>query len=170
MDQILPVSKSSRTLIALEVRPLQFGFVVIENTQLLDWGVCTLTAGALGSTVAKRILPLIDQYGPFVIALRRRTDSKAYRPQLGLTLREVTTHAKARAVRIEWISTVDVRRYFSSLGYRTKHQIAVAVAELFPELIWKLPPKRKPWQHEHPNILIFDAVATGLSFYDAIKD
>jgi hypothetical protein len=41
---------------------------------------------------------------------------------------------------------------------------------MFPELLWKLPPKRRIWESEHPIMAMFDAVALGFAYwqlYDA---
>jgi len=47
----------------------------------------------------------------------------------------------------------------------TKHEIASAIGELFVELVWKLPTKRKPWQSEDHNMVIFDAAALGVTLF-----
>ncbi|MDG7002208.1 MAG: hypothetical protein JRN15_24175, partial [Nitrososphaerota archaeon] len=47
---------------------------------------------------------------------------------------------------------------------RTKYQIASTIAQMFPELRLKLPPKRRPWQTEHYNIAIFDAISLALAY------
>jgi hypothetical protein len=62
-----------------------------------------------------------------------------------------------------------VRRFFDQTGSATKHEIASTLAEWFIELAWKLPAKRKPWQSENYQMVIFDAVATGAAFL-ALKD
>jgi hypothetical protein len=35
---------------------------------------------------------------------------------------------------------------------------------MFPELLWRLPPKRKNYQSEHPSMTVFDAVALGFTY------
>ena len=39
------------------------------------------------------------------------------------------------------------------------------VARMFPELLWKLPPKRKIWESEHPIMTMFDAIAMGFAYW-----
>ena len=57
----------------------------------------------------------------------------------------------------------DVRHAFQRNGGRNKYQIAAAIVETFPELRPKLPPKRKAYQPERYNAVIFDAVALALT-------
>jgi hypothetical protein len=47
-----------------------------------------------------------------------------------------------------------------------KHEVACAVAEHFPELASKLPPKRKIWNNEHYRMRIFDAAALGITYFN----
>jgi hypothetical protein len=62
-------------------------------------------------------------------------------------------------------SDIDVA--FTPLGFRTREEIAEALTRIFPELIWHLPPKRKIWQSEHPRMTVFDAIALGLTYWQA---
>ena len=48
---------------------------------------------------------------------------------------------------------------FAELG-----QAHEALAEWFEDLAWKPPLRRKPWQHEPHNTVIFDALATAVVF------
>ena len=46
-----------------------------------------------------------------------------------------------------------------------KQEIAIAIAERFPELAPRLPRFRKPWMSEDYRMSIFDAVALALTFF-----
>ena len=46
-----------------------------------------------------------------------------------------------------------------------KQEIAIAIAERFPELAPRLPRSRKPWMSEDYRMSIFDAVALALTFF-----
>ena len=52
---------------------------------------------------------------------------------------------------------------FHQSGSRNKYQIAASIAEKFPELRRKLPTKRKAYQPERYDAIIFDAVALVLT-------
>lgn len=47
-------------------------------------------------------------------------------------------------------------------GTANKHDIAVAIADRFPELAPRLPRVRKPWMSEDYRMSIFDAVGLAL--------
>jgi hypothetical protein len=154
-------------LIALEVRPQKAGFVVFDKpTQVLDWGTLSFRSGSnLEASVGKRVGRVLDQYAPSDLVLRLRRDTKA-RLHRGMraVLRVISKEAKGRSIKMHRLSTASIREFFQPHGYVTKHEIASAVADLFPEIAWKLPPKRKAWQNERPRMVIFDATALGLTF------
>ena len=51
-----------------------------------------------------------------------------------------------------------------------KQEIAIAIAEHFPELAPRLPRSRKPWMSEDYRMSIFDAVALALTFFFKFKN
>ena len=59
-----------------------------------------------------------------------------------------------------------MRDAFSGCDAVTKYEIAVAIAERFPELGQILPPPRKLWMPEDKRMGTFDAVAWGLTLFD----
>ncbi len=50
-----------------------------------------------------------------------------------------------------------------------KHEIARAVAELFPELSHRLPPRRKAWMSEDERMGIFDAASFALTVLGGLE-
>jgi hypothetical protein len=52
-------------------------------------------------------------------------------------------------------------------GCESKHSIAVLLAEWFPELALRVPAKRKLWESEPHNALLFDAVAIAVAYLTA---
>jgi hypothetical protein len=43
--------------------------------------------------------------------------------------------------------------------------MAEALTAVFPELIWKLPLRRKSWQPEPHVLIVFDAIAAGFTYW-----
>jgi hypothetical protein len=163
-SQVRPIAR----LLALEIRPQRVGFVVFEGAaSLLDWGVRGFVGepSELTTIAAKKIGLLLDIYTPVAIAARevseRETRTKQSRQSV---LAAIRIAARVRSVKFHRFSEKKIRRFFSRQGCETKHQIASALAERFGSLSWKLPPKRKPWQSQHYNSVIFDAAATGVAF------
>jgi hypothetical protein len=156
-------------VLALEVRASKFGFAVFdEPAKVIDWGVRAFDVRASReATVAKRIGFILDQYAPFhIVVLRRRNDPKSKRNgDLSLALKVISREMQARGVKPTWLTTQAVKRFFCPHGFKTKHEIATVLAGWFEELSWRLPLRRKPWQSERHNMVIFDAVALGVVFF-----
>jgi hypothetical protein len=155
-----------RRLMALEIRPRRFGFVVLEGVStLLDSGVRSYGGEAPSAVTIRKIADLMTFYQPVTVVMRRRRPASlpevAAAPSRVMTM--VRAEARRRLIDIRIVSTEQVRTFFAAHGGRTKHTIASTLADWFEELIWKLPPKRKPWQNERYNMLIFDAAATAMT-------
>jgi hypothetical protein len=73
--------------------------------------------------------------------------------------------ALSRNVKVKTLSRAEVKQAFAESGAGTKYEIAIAIANRFPELTPRLPRFRKPWMSEDYRMSIFDAVAFGLTFF-----
>lgn len=161
-------TKSKGRVLALEVRPRITGFLVLDaKPSLLDWGTRKqrISEQQLEGVVASKIGALIDLYAPCVIVVRTRNvlPQEAHR-RVKAAISVVRGEARKRSVTFQTISTKAVQRFFALHQCKTKYQVATLVARWFPELFWRLPPKRKSWKSEHHRMVVFDAAATGLAF------
>jgi hypothetical protein len=59
----------------------------------------------------------------------------------------------------------EIESTFCIFRARTKEEIACAIVGIFPELLVRLPPKRKTWQTEARGMIVFDAIATGFAYW-----
>jgi hypothetical protein len=161
-------AQSKDRILALEVRPRVTGFAVLEiKPSLLDWGTRKqgVSEPQLAGVVARKINALLDVYAPSAIVVRARNVlSQGAHGRIRTVIGVVRGEAKKRSVTFQTISTKAVRRFFAEHNRTTKYQAATLLAEWFPELSWKLPPKRKSWKSEHHRMVVFDAAATGLAF------
>jgi hypothetical protein len=157
---------AAERLLALEVRSGRIGFVVFEGpTRLLDWGVrsCSHPTRRLQDVVAKRVRSLMFRYKPFAVVMRcENSFSSRTAKRLRISVGAIRREANRCGVKLRLLKTQPRERFFVQLRCDTKHQVAQLIAELFEELSWKVPPKRKPWHSESYNTVIFDAAATGL--------
>jgi hypothetical protein len=155
-------------LLALEVRSSKFGFAVLEvPSKLLDWGVRCFSeqAGKRSLVASDRMATLLAFHRPAVVVARLRDHRAAAQYKRFLTiLGAIEKEVKRNSMRFRTITEMQVRRHFDSTGEITKHAIATTLADQFPELTWKLPLPRKPYQSEAPAILVFDALANGIAF------
>ena len=151
-------------ILALDLHPRSFGYVVVESpSRLLDWGVCSdrRKHGAADVIVRKRLKRLLDLWRPAALVLHNLV-KKSRRPNQkkdGLT-EWIVAEAKSRRIMVH----APVK---SSADYQgknlTKYENARRVAERFPVLTRALPPKRKAWESEHYRMSIFTAAALAMA-------
>lgn len=155
-----PPKPNALRLLALEIRPSKAGFAFFEGTDLVDWGVTTygITVPAL-----KRVVFLLDLHAPSIIVTRRRqrmTSGTAV-PNI---VASIKWEARRRTVRFHSFDARQIRAFFAERECHNKHAVGAQLAEWYPALAWRLPPKRKLWECEPHNALLFDAVATAVAF------
>jgi hypothetical protein len=159
--------RSARGVLALDIRPQRLGYALLDGERLLDWGIATYRAGdaRTGATARRRIVELLDYHYPALVVQRNRRNPFAEsRKRLASIDRMMRTETAHRSIQFRTLNTEMFKQFYSQHGCESKAQIAALVATWFPELAWKLPPKRKLWEHEHNNAVIFDAVAVGVAF------
>jgi hypothetical protein len=161
----------STRIVALEVRSQRTGFIALEGSgrvRLLDWGVRLYDRRTYptGAACGARIAALLDLYAPSVVVLRRGKDASTdeMRRWVRAIVAKIATEARRRSITYESVTTKEVQDFFGRYGNTTKHAIARIVAERFPELAFKLPSPRRPWESESYNTVIFDAAATAMTF------
>jgi hypothetical protein len=162
-------TNNQRRLLALDLRPRSYGYAVLEGPdRLLDWGVRSFRNGvnAVQAPMRKKLANLLDELAPSVVVAK---DLSKRRGITGRKLRKITEvlrrEAGKRAIPVRFLNARALQAAFGSGNRLTKHAIASALAQRFPELSWRLPPKRKPWQSEDYRISIFDAAALGVAYF-----
>ena len=157
-------------ILAIDLRSQLFGFAILEGSAtLLDFGrrfFCT-SGHRSGTRIArKKIVALLDLFVPSVIVLKRtsgRSDRKlaANRGICGAIKRE----AEFRSLDLVLHNRRDICQAFRQFGNTSKDDIAAFIAGSFPEVEWKLPPRRKNWHPEHHAMTVFDAISIGLTYF-----
>jgi hypothetical protein len=144
-------------ILALDLHPRRFGYVVIAGSgTLLDWGV--------------RRSHVETKSHPEVLAERLRFLLKTWMPDAVVTRigerRRKDVGALFRAIKKATGGTLLLPILRSRDDYlgRSKYERAVEIAARFPEIAWKPPSKRKPWESEHYSISIFEALAVALMY------
>jgi hypothetical protein len=143
------------------------GFAVLEGQELLDWGMVQLKVGSPRDGLT-RIATLIERYSVDAVI----TEDHYGKTRRGLRVKNLLSGIKASALgrkkRWKGLSRDQVREMFAGTA-RTRYEIAVALAERFPELALRLPPKSKAWTSEDHRVAVFDAVAFGLTYISGLK-
>ena len=86
-------------------------------------------------------------------------------PPVRPILRSVRREASSHLIPVHLIKGAEVRAVFRVFRAKSRHEIATMLAQMFPELLWKLPPKRKIWESEHFRMAMFDTVALGFAYW-----
>jgi hypothetical protein len=156
-------------VLAIDLRPKRFGYAVFEGPKrLLDWGVASYRPGGEeGATVARRrVANLVRLFLPSVIVVRKVQRNPARNsPGVQPILKAIRRDALARFIPICLIARPEVRKAFRGCPAKSKYEIACSIVQMFPDLLWKLPPNRKFYESEHPSMTIFDAVALGIAYW-----
>jgi len=144
--------------LAVDIRPRSFGFIVVENEAVLDSGIRMCEQVRFDDCLGQRFDRILRTYSPSAVILRGTAGIKA-----NLKKREVVTairqEAKQRGADVVSVKPGAISHYFRRYDATTKYQVAQVVATIMPELAWKLPNKRRPWESEHYRMSIFDAAA-----------
>jgi hypothetical protein len=111
-----------------------------------------------GSCLGQGFDRILKTYNPSALIVRRTRGIHA-NPRKRIVAAAIKRRAKLHSVEVISIRSATMRHYFGRYNAATKYQIAQSVATLLPELAWKLPRKRKPWETEHHRMSIFDAAA-----------
>jgi D-alanyl-D-alanine carboxypeptidase len=158
-----------RRILAIALRSRRFGFAVFEGpTRLLNWGMVfyPLNDRAQRAAASKRVASLLTLFAPLVIVVGRARLLNV-RKDSGVSpiLRSIRREASSRLIPVRLMKRTTVKDVFHVLHAKSKHEIASMLAEMFPELRCKLPPKRRLWDNEHPIMTMFDAVALGFAYW-----
>jgi len=115
---------------------------------------------------SKRLVVLLKSFSPSAIVVKKERWDRAQVSTHIKSLVEVMTRVAAtHSIPIKLIGDINVRQTFRNMECETRDEIAAALARIFPELQWRLPPKRRAWQSEHPRMSMFDAIALGLAYW-----
>lgn len=157
---MIPRARPTIRVLAVDPSSVGFGFAVLEEpTRLVDWGVAEVWSSTPRPFLA-RVEALIDRYRPTLIVLEDVGKSRK-RKRTAVRIAALRRHATSRRIAVASVTRNHVRAAFGDRS--TMHDIAVAIAEVFPELAPRLPRKRKLWTSEDERMNIFDALSFALT-------
>ncbi len=160
-------TKSSRVL-AIDLRTQRFGYAAFEGSKrLLDFGARAFAPGgtAGAQVAATRVAALIKLFHPSVIVIREEHRGHGGRtPDMTPVLTSINCEAKFRSIPVCVMPSEEMKEAFRPFRARTKHEVATMLSGIFPELLWKLPRKRRTWDPERHIVAVFDAIALGFAY------
>lgn len=153
---------SQRRILALDVRSNRIGYAVFEHTNLLEAGIPRFPTIRAATPCLRRVMRRAQAQ----VLVLRRIPVASSRNCAGTRAiqRSAQQIAKRASVLTAFVSEARIRELFLQEKAGTKYQTASSLARMFPILDWRLPPLRKPWEGEHRNMALFDAVALGVSY------
>lgn len=152
----------ARTL-AIDLRADRIAYAAFDRSgKLLDIGAPRFDSPR---TARLRVAALLRALRPSTLVLRKlRPRSTRRRPRWRSALRVIRSEAKWLGVPISFVTEHTLKAFYRSLGRRNKFQVGEFLATRFPQIAWKLPRKRKPYEPEPWAICYFDAISLGVAF------
>lgn len=107
--------------------------------------------------LTRKVDALLSKHYPAVLVLEDLAAPGALRRKRARReIRSMEHLAQKRGVRVERVARLAVLNTFAP--GKGKYEVALKLAEIFPDLSNRLPRKRKIWMPENPRINVFDAL------------
>ena len=156
-------------ILAIALRSRRFAYAVFERSdRLLDWGMVfyPLNNTKQRAAASKRIASLLTLFAPSeVVVGKTRLLNTRKSSGVGPILRSFRREASSRLIPMRLMKRIEVKKVFRLFRAKSKYEIASMLAEVFPELLPRLPAKRRIWESEHPRMAMFDAIALGFAYW-----
>lgn len=150
-------------VLALYPSTIGLGFAVFDGPDNpIDWGYCDIRLNHTARTVTK-LKALVELYQPQFLVLEDPSDPQSKREKrIKKLILSLTKSA------LSW--DVPVRHYtyehsVEIFGRKTKRERVNVICGAHPELESSKPPKRMPWEPEHPQMQVFDAASLALTHF-----
>lgn len=154
-------------ILAIDLHPRRFGFAVLEDEKrLVGSGIKMMnSSGNIAALLQKRIHSLLAFYLPSAVVVTLGSNTRRLLRVANTKLLEIIrSETEAQSTKFVVLTRTDIRAAFRQSGNRSKDEIAAFIAGLFPDVGWKLPPRRKNYQPEYHVMTIFDAISVGLTY------
>lgn len=143
-----------------------FGYVLFEGPfSPYDWG----TVGAKGDKNAvclRKLERLLDQHAPATLLLEAcGNDSWVRSHRIERLYKALSAVAVTRCIEVLMYTRRDIQACFSSVGARTRQEIAEAVGRHVDAFHHRTPAPRKAWQNEDGRMALFSAAALALTHF-----
>jgi hypothetical protein len=156
MELQMPRLLARDLIVGIDPTSRGFAFAVLEAPSILvDWGERIVPTGS--GTLLRKVDELIRYHQPAVLVVEDLAVPGARRrKRANKEIRSIELLAMKQGLATERISRLGVIDTFAP--GRSKFEVALRLAELFPALAERLPRKRKAWTTEDARMNIFDAL------------
>ncbi len=143
-----------------------FGYAVMKNALSLEAeGMIREKKRPISNPeVLAKIREKIAYYQPDVLVVEKVKDNCKSK-RIASLLQKVIDYAEENHISIHTYSREDIRFVFSNFNAYTKFEIAQKIRENIPTLKYKPIHKRKPYESEHVNMAIFDAISLVITYF-----
>lgn len=141
-----------------------------QDHRLLDWGgtEARIHKNAACRHAARR-LTLVFQPRHIVVEDGDAATSTR-RARIRELLRALAQDAGDSGCGVAKIPRLRVRQHMCRYPLPSKHEMAQSICKLYPQLVSRLPKKRRIWESEHYSLALFEAAALGVTFFDHFDD
>lgn len=161
--------RNETQILALDVRHSRMGYTLFSGPKrLLDWGICTVPSRCNDRIewMRGRATAIMRNCSPASIVVKQQRTLRLSRNSTGEPiLKAILSAAEKRGIPVHFLGRDEIHTAFRVFQVRTKDDIACVLVRIFPELLIRLPPKRKKWQSEPHRMILFDAIATGFAYW-----
>ena len=157
-------------ILSLDVRSRRVGYAAFEPPHLIDFGVARFKSEKVATL---RLASLLLRIRPATLVLRKiSASSSRHCPGTIANQHLARTLARRSSITVAFVSERHLQAHFDGKEMRTRYAVAEFLSRTYPELEWRLPHPRKPWETEYRNMSIFDAAALGVAYLesDAVVD
>ena len=159
----------SHRILAVEVRAARLGYAVLETPrELRDFGALLFSSPR---RARQRVARLISLYRPAVLVLpgmgARYPRDMQIRKRIIRVARDEARKMKIPVVRVH---ERGFKSFFGQYSCRDKYDVAAVLAQWFPELTWRVPPKLDFYDPEPRQMLYFDSIALVAAYLELNGD
>lgn len=150
----MPTLPQNATILAIDPTARGFAYAVLEApAHLVYWG----SKRATTKSIVWKVDELLSSHMPEVLVLEDLVATGARRRKRARQeIKAIERLALKRGVRVERVARLAVLDTFAP--GRSKYEVAVRLAEIFPVLAPRLPRRRKAWTTEDARMNVFDAL------------
>lgn len=149
-------------IIAISPTSKGVGYAIIEGPVLIEYGIKYGEGPEKNKQCLRQLEQLLRQYYPTILVVEDTSKKDCRRSE---RVRRLIAGASILGLQhdcqVQVITKEEMHATFPQS--RTRHEVATAVTEIFPELRRRLPPQRKFYATEDVKIAFFAAVALAVT-------
>ena len=160
-------TQCQQTVLAIALSTDGVGYALFEGPRkFVDWQIHRIRADRNKKSLM-RVEILFERCQPDILIIEDYAGAgSSRRTRIRRLIRSIKHRANKQVIETRQFSRGQLRNCFAPFGASTKHEIATKITAWFPELKPILPAKPKPWIPERPAMMVFDAVAMAIAYYD----